>query len=428
MKLSLAGTVLILALFAAAGWRQQGAINRLRNEQRALVSQAAALGLETADGTPGASRHRSAERPRIDREAEAKTYAADLIQFIKEMADDSHRQEEEASMQKASAIIERMYRLDAGQIRILLDELRKPSAMDDETRQEIIGFAIASLSDSHPETAIVIFAEAGELRSSDQVIKKVLGNWAEKDRLAALDWVRKNSAQFPKLVTDRTKLALVSGCAHTDPNLAFQLITELGLKDKSAATAKIVQSARTPEAQSVIFSCLRDFSKTATVDRDALVPFLQLAAGMAEQGYEASHTWLAEAKPTPEECDALALGLSGGKTKADSGKWLEWMGANLPPDRLQERVRPLMDGWTKLDYRAAGEWLSSTADGAVKRAAVAGYAKTVAPYEPTIAAQWAETLPAGHDRDDLLRQIHSDWHRLDAGAAEAFAKKHGITP
>ena len=149
---------------------------------------------------------------------------------------------------------------------------------------------------------------------------------------------------------------------------------------------------------------------------------------MAEQGYAATTAWLAAAKPSPGECEFIADGLFYNNTKADSGKWLEWMGQNLPPDQLHNRITPLMKAWTTQDYRAAGEWLAATPDSATKPAAVASYAMTVAPYEPATAAQWAETLPADSKREELLHQIHYDWKIRDPAAAAVFAKKHGIEP
>ena len=56
------------------------------------------------------------------------------------------------------------------------------------------------------------------------------------------------------------------------------------------------------------------------------------------------------------------------------------------------------------DHRAAGEWLTALQDGPAKPIAVAAFAKTVAPYDPDIAAQWAMTLPPGNQRDGLLKE------------------------
>jgi len=88
-----------------------------------------------------------------------------------------------------------------------------------------------------------------------------------------------------------------------------------------------------------------------------------------------------------------------------------------------------MERWTEKDYQAAGTWLTQAADGPAKQAAVASYAKTVAPYEPETAAQWAITLPPGRTRIIALQTVYEKWPKNDPAAkeaAEAFAEKHGI--
>ena len=59
-------------------------------------------------------------------------------------------------------------------------------------------------------------------------------------------------------------------------------------------------------------------------------------------------------------------------------------------------------------------------------AAVRAYAKTVAPYEPQTAANWALTLPAGDERTGLLKTIHGHWKSQDEAAAARFAEQHGL--
>jgi hypothetical protein len=424
MKSSLAITALILAAFAAAGWWQRDAVYQLQAEQQRLVSHAAALGLANGDGTTAKSRQRSADRPRIDREAEAKTYAADLIRFVKEMGDEPD-ESDPATQETIIDIIERIYRLDPGQIRILLDELRQASDLPEDTRQEIIAFAIESLAESRPEAAILLLPEAGDPESRTDMIKTILGSWAGKDPLAALDWLRTNNAGGIGFAADEIKIALVTGCARNNPKLAFQWITDLQIAATSSAVPQIVESARTPEAQHAMFATLRELSSTPSANLSAMA-FGVLTHAMAEQGYDATHAWLATVKPTPQEAIILTYGLRAETTQTDSGKWIEWMGENLPPDQLKDRAQQLMTDWTRLDYRAAGDWLTTTPESAVKRLAVASYAKTVAPYEPTIAGQWAETLPADSDRADLMFSIFHNWHQIDPTGAAAFAKRHGV--
>ncbi len=440
MKISLALTALILAVFAAVGWQRQAAVKRLREEQQTLTAEASALGLPVDEATAaGQTRRRGVARPHVDRELEAKSFAKDLIAFVKDIKENHRNTPDDNLLGQISALLDRMHQLDAGQVRILLDELRKSPDIDDEGRRNVISFAIVSLADSHPETALVIVSEAQDLLAADDghakrdVMAKVLGSWAAKDPLAALEWVKNNGARHPEADTNESKRALIAGTAQKDPKLAFQLIADLDVKDQAGTAAQIVKTARTPDDQREMLACLRGFAGTADLGSELgagnlLTAFQALGVRMAAQGYDATSAWLTTAKPSTGECELIALGLNYATTEADSGKWLEWMGRNLPPDQTAGKVARLITEWTTQDYQAAGEWLASTPAGAVKNAAVASYAKTVAHYEPATAAQWAETLPNDPTREPLLRQIRDEWNRVDPAAAAAFATKHGISP
>lgn len=435
MKYSLAITGLILAVFAAFGWRGQDALEQLREERQGLLAEAAALGL-AADGEAAAGRirHRSAARPHADRDADVVDLVGELIGLLKDLKAGVADKPEGSVMARITAIVERLYQLDGGQVGMLVEELRKTGDIDDEARRNVIGFAIVSLADSRPEAAVAVFAGAQDLFPADKiqarrdVMAKVLGTWAASDPLAALEWMRATGAQDAELVTDDTKRALIAGAARKNPALALQWIAELDVKDRAKSIAGIVGTARTAADQKAMLAMLRGLADGPARVEDFNAGLQRLGAGIAGQGFAASAAWLAAAEPTQEESLALAQGLDYNQTKADSGRWLEWMGEQLPADKLAGRVGPLMAEWTTQDYRAAGQWLSAAPEGPAKQAAVVGYAKTVARYEPAAAAQWAETLPSGSARQTLLRQVRDEWTRLDPGAAAAFASRHGLDP
>ena len=93
------------------------------------------------------------------------------------------------------------------------------------------------------------------------------------------------------------------------------------------------------------------------------------------------------------------------RTRDDTGKWIEWMAEKLPAGDWESKAGGLMDQWTRNDYKAAGAWLNGAAEGPAKQAAVKSYAQAVAPYDPEVAGQWARTLPAGPEREQLLEAI-----------------------
>lgn len=128
----------------------------------------------------------------------------------------------------------------------------------------------------------------------------------------------------------------------------------------------------------------------------------------------------------PSEKVRLANELTYFTTKADTGRWVEWLSGNLPEEHLAEPVRKLIGEWTEQDYVAAGKWLATAPDGPAKVAAVEAYARAVAHYEPLVAAQWAMTLPPGAARNATLRAVHQNWPADDPGGAAAFAREHGL--
>jgi hypothetical protein len=443
MKTSLAITGLLLAGFAIMGWRQQAGFAGLREEQAALQVEAVALGLTLDDVADGeAPRPRRACRQRPERPPEDVNAVADaVVQLLRDIKEGKLEQSGQSGVARISEVFERLYQLDAAQVAVLLDEFRNSAELDDDARRNVIGFAILTLADTHPEAAVAVFAGAQDLLvtkdNSDgrrDVLRNLLGSWSAKDPLAALDWLQKNEPLDPDLRDPKATRALIAGAAQKDPALAFQLAGELEGREQALAAVEIVKTARTPAAQREMLTLLRDMAGTAEAEGEPAAAetyrevFGVLAKGMADQGYAATQAWLAAAKLDPAECGMLADKIASNKPTADTGTWLEWMGANLPPEKLTERISPLMTRWTDEDYAAAGAWLGTTPEGPVKDSAVADYASRVAHYDPASAAQWATTLPAGSRREAVLRTIHGEWQSRDPAAAAAFAAKHGIKP
>ena len=267
-------------------------------------------------------------------------------------------------------------------------------------RRNIVGFAISMLANDHPASALAIFTESadlfGEKGGGRHVLGGALSKWASQDPEAALEWVRQNSAAHPDLVTEETKRELIGGAAKQDPRLAFKLIGELGLEDVGDAGQEIAKSATTPAE--------RDVDKD---DADELrLPTLQaLAEGAMKDGFEGATAWIEGAGLDVNGLATITNGIAYWRTGDDTGKWIEWMAGNPLNGAWESKAGELMDQWTRTDYKAAGLWLSQAEDGPAKQAAVKSYAKTVAPYDPAAAVQWANTLPAGKDRDDLLEAI-----------------------
>jgi hypothetical protein len=222
----------------------------------------------------------------------------------------------------------------------------------------------------------------------------------------------------------------MTGTAAQDPRLAFKLIGELGIKEISQSINGIILAAKTPEERTTTLTALREHLATIT-DEKARTELSEnavrrFANNLVEAGFEASTRWLADASFTAKELESFAGGLQGSIKRAETGKWIEWIGETLPPDPAKKNIERLVRDWTRNDYQAAGQWLVSAPAGPVKDAAIQSYASTVSEYEPATAAQWALTLPPGKDRDQTLKTIYRNWPKDDTAAREAFKQEHGI--
>lgn len=442
MKASLTITALILAVAGVIGWQNHVKLEDAQTVRARLAEEARSLGLEADELLKnGASprRMKSQRGTNGDKEAHAKDYAKRLADFANEMeALEKQGEQPGPEMQKRIfAIIDEMLKLDTAQLKILVAELKAAPGLDEEMRRGIIGFAIMTLADRQPSAALTLYVESSDSLSGrggpgDHLVSTALAKWAEDDPVAAMEWYRTNSKEHPDAVSSKAKMGIISGAARQDPRLAFKLIGELGLNSDMEAGQAIVRQAKTPAEKTAVLAAFREHLKGVT-DAEANAALRKstmegLAGKIVEEGYDASASWLGSASLSPEESQAMAKGLRSWQTKGDTGKWIDWMADKLPADDFKQKVGEMMGDWTNRDYKAAGEWINAAKDGPAREAAARTYAITVAPYEPESAAQWAETLPSGKDRDEAFKSIHEEWKKKDEAAAAEFARKNGIAP
>jgi len=437
MKISIAISILILLVAMAIGINDRQRLSEARDSHSKLLAEAAELGISIAS-EEGEGSALVTKRAREDREAEAKAAAMDMIAFALEMEKfkETGGQPDEAMQGRITDFMERMLSLDSSQIRLLIAEFRASTEMDAETRDGMIVFAIMTLANDHPEAALSIFTESGDLMGNPMMGKHLLSsslaNWAGSDPDAALEWVRENGKKHPGLITDDVKAALVKGTATTDMKRGFELIGELGLEKPHSALDGMARGLKTPGERTQFLELLREFSK-AGKDKDKDAPGMfslsSLADGIVKDGFEAGSRWMTDNKLTPEEAESLSSTIGYTAKSSEKGRWISWMGDNLAKDVKDQQIRNTMGNWTGDDYRAAGEWLAAAPGGETKNSAVRGYAETVAEYDSATAAQWAMTLPEGKERQETLGGIHSNMPNKTPGekaAREAFGEQYGV--
>lgn len=451
MKLSIALTLVILTIAAVLGWRGRQELSEVRRTHQKLVAEAAELGISSDSARAGGGPLATKRGIREDKHAEAKQVAAEFISFAREMEDVEKRgqQPDPETMKRILTFMDRMLSLDGEQLKTVIQAVRDEPDLKDETRQGLIMFSIMSLASDHPRAAVSLFTESSDLLGeqgemmSKHIVGSALATWAKDDPMGALEWVRKNGESHPDLVNDDTKASLLSGVAGKDPALAFELLGQLyGKADpdaeshRTSAISRITGAARTPEERTATLAALRAYAATipGKQQREAILlsglGTLAIGNGYRNAGFEGTTTWLDSADLTPEELAAATKNIEHSVRLEDSGRWIEWLGkSDLPEETAAEQIHDLAAEWTRKDYQAAGQWLATTPDSPAKQTAVQAYAQTVFPYEPDIAVQWANTLPAGRTRNQTFEAIHRSMPKkseAEKAAAEAFAAEHGI--
>lgn len=443
MKLSIALSVLILAIGGLLGLQDQRRLAAVRESHDQLVAEASRSGI-TVDSANAEDGVRITKREREDKEAEAKDAAASFIAFAKEMEaiEKKGGPPDEATQKRIMDFLDRILSLDAAQLKILIAEIRDAKDIKDETRQGLIGFSTMTLASDHPQAALTLLIESatdssGVLKMNGvekHAMSTSLAKWAKDDPMAALEWVRKNGEKMPALVDDDAKRGMISGTAVQDPKLAFKLIGELGLKDGESAIDSIVDAARTPTERTATLAALREHLATLPEgelrDQAASGAIRSLFQNAVKDGFEAGTRWVESAGFSPEELGEISNGgIQQSIKSSDTGKWVEWLGKTVPEGKGDNGIRSMVRNWTENDYQAAGKWLAAAPEGRARDVSIRSYAETVSRYEPESAVQWADTLPAGKGKEETLKRIYQNWPKNDEvskAAAEAFKKERGI--
>lgn len=436
MKLPLALTGIILASGLFWGAREHAAREVLRERHRQVSEQAAALGVST-DSSHALAHTKAAKRQREDATRKVKDFADKLVAFAKEMKElEKNGGDKDPETQKrVMDTLDGLLSLKGDELKLLIEQLKARTDLDDDLRKEILGFSVMMLAQKNPQAALSLFTESSDLLEgnhlSEVILRTALNQWAADQPLEAAEWIGKNAEKYPKLVTDEAREAVISGAARSDFGLAFKLAAELKLKDGSSSMIhNIARTADTPERQTDFLAAIRKQAQSITDSNEAdhfrQTGISALFSQVADAGYDKSMEWIQHANLTSKEMDDLVSSIGYYETRKDTGKWLDWLGSqSAETQHDQSKTSELVRNWTRQDYKAAGEWLAKSPAGPMRETATLSYLETVAPYDPDVAVQWAGTLPA-NQQADAMKRIHEALQQKDKAAAEDFAKRHGI--
>ena len=143
MRISIALSLLILAIGALVGWQDHQRLVEVRASHAKLVAEAAGSGISIDPSHPEDG-VRVTKRERENKDEDARKAAARFIAFAREMqaAQESGEEPGEDNQKKIIDLMDLMMSLDAAQLKIVIAEIRASKDLKDEMRQGLIGFSI----------------------------------------------------------------------------------------------------------------------------------------------------------------------------------------------------------------------------------------------------------------------------------------------
>ena len=432
MKKSAIISLIVFSVFAIPCLLQQRGLSRAQAHYATLEVAAAKLGISTPAGGARLTKtqREELEKPTPAQLAEVSAMAVKLGEIATR-----HGRNSEEYLKQSELLMAKLATMAESPLRILLTELGRNLQLPEKILREITGLAIQQRTSAAPQSALALIREFSDLLAKSDLrsdlISESLSSLAATSPAAAVEWIHQNSAKFPELADGKISTEVIHSAAKNDPHGAFKLIAQMKLKDPVEAVQAIIQAGTaSAETRSSVLAALREHLSTLTdpADREKIrkSAFESFAENIGSQGIDAMVGWISKSKFTAEEKTEFAIGLSYFSTRKETGRWVEWLGENLPPDGISKPVGELIGEWTRQDYQGAGTWLAAAAESPAKQAAVHAYAEAVAEYEPKVAEQWAMTLPPGPLKDETLRVIYRNWPSNDPQGASAFATAHGM--
>jgi hypothetical protein len=441
-KTSILVSTILLTLGVAISWRDYRQLASARVSQSKLTAKLAEVGIRFDLPQPG-EKVGIAKRQREKKEENHQESNSGLIALIREITADlkSSGKLDPTTSAKLRVFETRLKSLDTAQWRALLAEIQADKAFEDCGNTNAIlssmmmKMGIYFRDSDQPQILLTLAKQFPALfKDNGKSLDYMSSNlvlWTREDPAAAIAWLRENHAIFPRLADSYDIMKkMLPTVAIKDPAMAFQLIDELGITPRKYAAFEIAIYAENAENRTAILSALQHYVSAMPEgeERNAVLSsgVTSLVESAMMQGFETGTEWISHAGITPEQfADVIDHVAYDGKFNSSS-QWIDWLIPHLPEEQAAEHVGKLVTFWVKKDHKSAGEWISHNANGPVKNAAIHAYSYEVAAYEPTVAAQWAMTLPAGENREKALKGVYENWLKTDAAGKEAFGKQHGF--
>ena len=283
----------------------------------------------------------------------------------------------------------------------------------------------------------------------------LLGQWAEKDGKAALDYAEKSVKDNPMFGMG-IKASIIGGWARTNPDAAWRwyesegknvtdsrsgmmaissLFAGLAAQDLDSAIARldsIDESQRPMAISGLAMSGMGGDARKRLLERSASLPTATrdaLRQGTLGQWAmmepEAALTYL-QTLPA-EEQKPLRANIAQSMMMMNPKQGAELLLKDASAEEKPRIYDQAIGQWAHQDAKAAGQWLTQQTQGPELDNARMTFATIVSQKEPATAMDWAKSVTKPELREQSIGHVYMAWKGRDPNAAEAALNSSGLS-
>ncbi len=281
------------------------------------------------------------------------------------------------------------------------------------TRNVALAEMLEALAAADPAHAMTLAQSESNLLLREQLTQAVLRGWAKSAPDSAASWALR---LFNPGAREAALTAVFTGAVSANPNDAVRLVRSLIAQNPGEAV----------NYGNHLIDALCDAGN------------FQVAVKMAASGDESQRSfWLGQAyskwaalQPQQAAQAAAAMedsplknlalhGVVGGWSQADPGSTVQFI-LQLPSNsESTPLLSQALERWTKVDLKAASDWIDNHEAGAAMDAGVASVA-TKERLPPDVAIGWAESVVNPKLRSETLVSVLRNWATSDLAAAKRY--------
>lgn len=262
-----------------------------------------------------------------------------------------------------------------------------------------------------PQAAMAMASEAGSRMAREARLHAVLSSWARVDRAGALAWFEQQPEGRAKT---EALTALLPGLAESDPETALRMAAEA----PAGIRARVLPGVLTTLMQT-------DPERAAAeVERVGLGwayhLYGEVAGAWAAKDTQAAETWARGVKSPLARRAALAQ-VYGAMARQDPEAAFGRLAQETDPVLRQQGRSIILQEVAGRDASELPKYFASIENPAELQSALTGVGWMWGMADRESALKFAQGLPAGQGRSQLLTSVASEWAQTDAAGAVAWA-------